>query len=165
MGFAVIACGCSNAWAVDLRAKTSRCTACGRNQDIATRHRHWTGETAAEARTAAGRIRAALAQGIPLEDTALAESLILEDPRPASHDSPIDAAAAKGRDIRNLSDRAEEVALWMTRLEGPSSEPRLLEALVKAGLSSERAGKEITRMLACDVTYEPKAGFYASLSS
>ncbi len=89
----------------------------------------------------------------------------LTDDRPVRHDSPADAAAAKARDVTNASERAETVALWLTRLMGSADEDTYLDTLQKAGLTRDRASKEIVRMLACDVIYEPKAGHYAALSS
>lgn len=165
MGFAVISCGCQNAWAVDLRHAKSRCTRCGKTAELAKRQRHWTGDDAQDARRAAGAIRTALGQGRPIEDAAQAAASLTIDARPVGHDSPADAAAAKARDLTNQSDRAEAVALWLTRLQGPSDDAVYLDSLQKAGLSRDRAQKEIIRMLACDVIFEPKAGMYAALAT
>ena len=163
--FAVISCGCQNAWAVELRSTTSRCTRCGRTTDLAKRQRHWTGDDAKAAARAVGAVRTALAQGLSIDEAGNAANALLLDPRPVRHDSPTDAAAAKAREHTNHGDRAENVALWLTRLQGPTDEATYLDALQKAGLSLERAQKEIIRMLACDIIYEPQAGRYAALTS
>jgi hypothetical protein len=163
MGYAVISCGCKNAWAVELRHFSSKCTRCGRSSPIAKRQRHWTGDDAKEAGIAASAIRMGLAQGTPLDQLVEQVMELQSNPRPVRHDSPIDAAAAKSREVINASERAEIVALWLTRLLGPSSDATFREALEKAGLEAERAEKEVIRMLACDVIYEPKMGYYAAL--
>lgn len=164
MGFAVISCGCANAWAVDLQSDTSRCTKCGRNAKLEKRQRHWQGDNARDAGKAAAAIRTALAQSRPIKEAG-ASARDLADERPVCHDSPSDAAAAKAREVTNASERAETVALWLTRLQGPTDESTYLDTLQKAGLNRERAAKEIVRMLACDVIYEPMAGKYASLTT
>lgn len=81
------------------------------------------------------------------------------------HDSAVDAAAAKANAVVNKSQKAELVALWLTRLQGPSSHNDHLAAMRKAGLDAERADKEIVRMLAMDVVFEPKAGVYQCLEA
>lgn len=162
---AVVACsGCKRPWTVELRSRTASCPGCGKRVDLDRRTRLWEGTDAREARSAAASLRAALAQGVPVE---VANRRLRDaDPEPVvRHDSPVDAAAAQARAITNQSDRADEVAAWLTRLLGPTDHDTFVAALEKAGLSRERAEREIVRMLACDVVYEPRAGSYASLSS
>ncbi len=150
--FAVLACPCGEVWAAELRHASVSCPRCGKPADLATRKRLWEGESAADARKAAGTLRAQAAGA--------AAALLEPAPREARHDSPADAAAAKARAITNRSDRAEAVALWMTRLVGQPSHAELVDALGKAGLDKARAEREVTRMLAMDYLMEPRAGSY-----
>lgn len=83
----------------------------------------------------------------------------------ARHDSPEDAAAAKAHGIENRSRRAEEVAVWLTRLVGQPSHAQLVDALAKAGIDRVRAEREIVRMLAMDYITEPRAGSYRVLAA
>ena len=162
--YAVVACsGCGQAWNVEQRHERVSCPRCRKNVELERRARLWQGDSATEARGAAASIRAALAQKIPVE---IANQRIREarESAVARHDSPLDAAAAKGRTVRNLSARADEVAAWLTRLLGPTEHAQFVEALVKAGIPAERAEKEVVRMLSTDVIYEPRAGSYSSLS-
>jgi hypothetical protein len=83
----------------------------------------------------------------------------------ARHDSPADAAAAKASAFAGKSQRAEAVALWLTRLNGPTPHLEFMQALEKAGLDAARAEAEVVRMLACDILFEPQAGRYALVES
>jgi hypothetical protein len=166
VAFAVVACSdCHTAWSVELRHRTSRCPRCPALVDLRKRRRLWQGDDAQDARQAAAAIQAALAQGIPLGDLEQAQQATLLAPPATRHDSPIDAAAAKGRSVTNQSDRAEEVARWLTRLLGDPTEEDHLAALAKAGIAAERAERELVRMLACDVLYEPRPGVYRCLET
>ncbi len=156
--------GCKEPWSVELRHKRVTCPRCQKSVDLDRRQRFWEGDNATEARAAAGSLRASMIQGIPV-DVANRRLRDAEDIPIARHDSPLDAAAAKGRAIRNLSARADEVANWLTRLLGPTKHDDFVAALVKSGIPSERAEKEIIRMLSTDVIYEPRVGSYSSLSS
>ncbi|MEK6976150.1 MAG: hypothetical protein AABY18_07395 [Candidatus Thermoplasmatota archaeon] len=119
---------------------------------MATRKRHWEGDTAERARDAAATLRTQAAGGAaPALEPARAE---------ARHDSPADAAAAKASAVTNKSNRAETVALWMTRLVGQPAHDDLVEALLRSGLDRGRAEREIHRMLAMDYLMEPRAGSY-----
>lgn len=90
----------------------------------------------------------------------------LQDARPVPrHDSPVAAAAAKANAVVNKSQKAEAIALWLTRLLGDASHQDYHDAMRMAGLDVERAEKEITRMLAMDVIFEPRAGSYRSLEA
>lgn len=115
-----------------------------------------------EAQAAAGRLRAAMAQGVGLAE---AEEAIRPPEPLARHDSPVEAAAAQARQVRNLSGRADRVALWLTRLQGDVAHDAYVDALGMAGLDRARAEKEIVRMLATDVIYEPRAGAYRALDA
>lgn len=161
---AVVACSrCHTAWAVELRNKTSSCPRCPAMVDLRKRRRLWEGDAPGDARQAAAALNTAMAQGRPLEEAA-ATVTALADPEPVPrHDSPVDAAAAKARAVTNKSDRAEAVLEWLTRLQGASSDEDTLEALQKAGIPPERAEKEVVRMLAGDIIFEPRAGWYQSL--
>ena len=146
--FAVVACsGCGQPWAVELRNAAATCPRCQAKNGLEGRKKLWQGDDARDAQGAAaaiaqaGRIRPAL------------ERL----PR---HDSPIDAAAAKGRALVNKSARAEMVALWLERLAGPMEHRHLIDAMVRAGLDQDRAEAEVTRMLAMDLLMEPRSGHY-----
>jgi hypothetical protein len=125
----------------------------------------WQGGSAHEAATAAAAVRAAILQGRTPEDAATAVAAIAPAPRDARHDSPLDAAAAKARAFVNKSQRADAVALWLTRLLGAATEDDYLATLHRAGLSAPRAEKEILRMLACDVIFEPSPGRYQALGA
>ncbi len=165
MRYAVVGCQCGNVWSVELRHATTTCTHCRKTVDLARRRRLWQGDDLQAAQSAAAAMRTARAQGVP-EKQAAAAVASLEPPQPlARHESSIDAAAAKAHGITNKSARAEAVALWMTRLEGPTGEDDLLAAMKKAGLPLQRAEKEIVRMLACDILYEPTVGKYAALEA
>ncbi len=112
---------------------------------------------AREAQAAAAHTRAA-AQDAPVG--------ILERPVPLPrHDSVLDAAASKAVGIANKSARAEAVALWLTRLAGGASRTDFVAALEKAGLDRDRSEAEVVRMLAMDILFEPKAGFYRVLQN
>lgn len=166
MSFVVIACSrCRNAWSVDVATATSRCQGCGRQTIVASRRRLWQGDDARAAATAAGAIRAAIAQGRPPDEAATVAAALAPPARDAKHDSPLDAAAAKARAFVNQSQRAEAVALWLTRLIGAATEDDYVAALRRAGLSGRRAEKEIIRMLACDVIIEPAPGRYRALGA
>ncbi len=90
----------------------------------------------------------------------------LRGPEPlVRHDDPLDAAAAKARAVRNLSERAELLALWGTRLMDGLDHDILMEGLRRAGLPGDRAQKEIVRMLATDVIFEPRPGQYRHLDA
>jgi hypothetical protein len=157
--FAVVACSsCAEPWAVETRHATITCPRCATKVETRDRRRLWEGDTAQDAQTHAGILRAR-AQGLA---GAAAATISLERPiREARHDSPAEAAAAKASGITNKSQRAEAVALWMQRLVGPSRHDDLIDAMVLAGLEKSRAESEVIRMLVCDVLYEPRAGVYA----
>lgn len=161
---AVVACSrCNAPWTVELRNATSTCPRCQKNVDLRRRRRLWEGDAPEDARQATAAISTALAQGRPFEEAAQAVTT-LQDPAPVpKHDSPVDAAAAKARGITNKSDRAEAVLQWLTELEGTVADADALAALQKAGLTLPRAEKEIVRMLASDVIFEPRAGWYQHL--
>lgn len=160
MAYAVVACTqCKEPWAVELRHKTSSCPRCQKSVDLAKRTRLWQGDSPQDARRAIQTLRADLAGGRE-------HVVALQDARPVPrHDSPVAAAAAKANAVVNKSQKAEAIALWLTRLVGDASHAQYLDALRMAGLDRERAEKEITRMLAMDVTYEPRAGHYRSLEA
>ncbi len=164
--FVVVVCSrCHRAWSAESRHHHSSCPRCPASVDLRRRRRFWEGDDAATARQAAAAVNAALEQGIDPQDAAEAIRLLAPEERTARHDSAIDAAAAKARPLVNKSQRAEAVALWLTRLQGPSSDDDYMAALRKAGLAHERAEKEIIRMLACDVVFEPRPGHYAALQT
>lgn len=119
----------------------------------------WQGESASEARQAIQTLRADMAGG---RDQVVA----LQDNRPVPrHDSPVAAAAAKANAVINKSQKAETVALWLTRLMGDADHDTHLKALQMAGLTRDRAEQEIVRMLAMDVMFEPRAGTYRVLEA
>lgn len=90
----------------------------------------------------------------------------LQDARPVPrHDSPRSAAAAKANAVVNKSQKADIIALWLTRLQGDGSHDDHVEAMREAGIDRERAEKEITRMLAMDVVFEPVPGRYRCLET
>ena len=128
------------------------CPRCGATAKPSERVHLWSGDSARDARAAVASLRAEAAGASPL--------LLVREPREARHDSPEDAAAAQARAITNRSDRAEAVALWMTRLVGQPTHGQLVEAMLKAGLDKARAEREVTRMLAMDYLMEPRAGSY-----
>lgn len=163
MRYAVVGCQCGNVWSIELRHATTTCTSCRKTADVSRRRRLWQGDNLREAQSAAAAMRTARAQDLP-EAEAHQAVQALHPPQPlARHDSPIDAAAAKAHGIVNKSARAEAVALWMTRLLSQPTEDELMQAMRKAGLDGERAEREIVRMLAADVMYEPRVGHYAVL--
>ena len=154
MTFAVARCGsCREPWAADLRHATAHCPRCRQKADLRSQPLLWQGETAQEAQAAVASIRGAGSPDIARLSERPAHAL----PR---HDSPTDAAAARGAGIRNKSDRAEAVALALTRLSGAAAHDDLVAALEKSGLDRERSEAEVTRMLAADRMMEPKAGYY-----
>lgn len=150
--YAVLACPCGEPWATETRHATATCPRCGAAADVASRKRLWQGDDARAAREAAGMARATAA-GAP-------SSLLEPVAREARHDSPEDAAAAQAKAITNRSDRAEVVAMWLTRLVGQPSHAQLVDALGRAGLDRSRAEREVVRMLATDYLMEPRAGHY-----
>lgn len=166
MAYAVVACSeCDTAWAVDLRYKTSRCPRCPALVDLRRRKRFWQGDSPSDARQAAAALNTAIAQGRPVEEAAAAFDA-LADPRPVPrHDSAVDAAAAKAAVVVNKSQKAEVVALWLSRLQGDASEDDFVGAMHRAGVDRTRAEKELVRLLACDVVYEPVAGRYRALET
>ena len=152
MRFAIIPCPCGERWATETRHARVTCPRCGTSGELAARLVLWQGDDASAAREAAASLRAQAA-GAPKS--------LLERPVPvARHDSVADAAAAKASSITNRSDRAEAVALWMTRLAGQPTHADLLDALTRAGLDKARAEREIVRLLAMDYLMEPRAGSY-----
>lgn len=156
MPFAVVGCShCHEPWAVDLRYDTSSCPRCGTKAELARRTRLWQGDDARDAQRAAADLRAGDGHATV---TALADDRHL--PR---YDSPVDAAAAKAAAVVNQSQRADIVAWWLTRLVGDAGHDDYVTAMERAGLQPDRAEKEITRMLATDVIYEPRAGTYRVL--
>jgi len=156
--YAVVACSrCRNPWAVELRNATASCPACGAEADLARRTRLWEGDSPQEAQAAVAqaRLQAAGPQAI------LHMQRLAATARPArGHDSPVDAAAAAGTGVRNRSERAEAVARAYGRLCADIPHADLVEALTRAGLEPARSAVEVTRMLACDVLLEPRAGTY-----
>lgn len=160
MAYAVVACSqCREPWAVELRHKTSTCPRCQKSVELARRTRLWQGDSPTEARQAIQTLRADMAGGRE-------QVVALHDARPVPrHDSPIAAAAAKANAVINKSQKAETIALWLTRLQGDGSHEDHLEAMRQAGLDRDRAEKEITRMLAMDVLFEPRAGRYRCLEA
>lgn len=160
VGYAVVACSsCRKPWAVELRHGTARCPECRTSYDLASRRPLWQGPDAREAGAAVAHHRAAMAGGL-----AAVEALRPRRAEPR-HDSPSDAAAAQAAGTVNLSARAEEVALWMTRLVGLVPHAQLVEAMGKAGIDRSRAEREVVRLLATDVMMEPKAGLYRILDA
>lgn len=157
MRYAVLPCPCGEAWAAELRHATVRCPRCGQAAETATRKRLWQGDDAAQARQAAAALRASAAGADPTRLAAPA--------RDVRHDSAADAAAAQAARYANASRRAEQVALWLTRLQGGATHGELLDALAKAGLDPGRAEREVVRMLACDILTEPRAGTYRVLDA
>lgn len=110
----------------------------------------------------AGKAQQAVAAAAGQEGKAAISMLCLE-PVP-KHDSPVAAAAAKARIVQNASKKAEIILTTLTKLLGHVPENDALRAMRDAGITSERAEKEITRMLACDEIFEPRLGYYSSLS-
>lgn len=90
-------------------------------------------------------------------------AMLQQDPV-RKHDSPAAAAAAKARIIANPSKKAELILQTLTKVLGDVPENDALRAMRDAGLTSERAEKELVRMLACDEIFEPRLGYYRSLS-
>lgn len=159
--FAVVVCSqCRTAWAVELRHATSTCPSCRKKVELAHRTLLWQGDSALAAQFAVAQ--AALATGPDPERAVAAVHALKQRPLPR-HDSHVDAAAARAGGIINKSQRAEAVALWLTRLAGSPRHDDLLQALEKAGLEPARAETEITRMLAMDFLTEPKAGHYRAI--
>jgi DNA-directed RNA polymerase subunit RPC12/RpoP len=161
--YAVIACSqCRNPWLIELRHTNVACPGCRHRVAVARRTRLWQGDSMNEAQQAVALHRAAFAQ----DTNIVAAAAIMRMPSPlARHDDPLDAAAAKCKAIRNASARADELGKWLTRLVGQASHDTWLDGLSRAGLDPERAQKELVRMLATDVIFEPRAGFYAHLGS
>ncbi len=157
MRFAVLACPCGERWAVETRHAKVACPGCRQAADLVTRQRLWQGDDAVAASQAAGALRAAAA-GAP---TGTLEAQNQE----VRHDSPVDAAAAQAAGVVNKSDRAEVVALWMTRLVESPSHAQMVDALQRAGLDATRAEREVMRMLAMDYLMEPRAGTYRVLDA
>ncbi len=156
MRFAVIACsGCRTPWVIETRAGKVRCPNCTKAAEVKRRTRLWAGDDANEARVAAGEFRAKMVWGesAPAPPT----------PQPARHDDPLDAAAAKASGVRAVTAKAEAVALWLTRLMGEASHDEYVEAMGRAGIPRQRAEKEVVRMLATDVVFEPRTGSYRLL--
>lgn len=163
MTYAVVACpGCRQAWAVDLQNANATCPSCRAKVELAAIRPLWQGDLPQEAQTVAASYRLAQGPGAAQAVQWLAARPARTLPR---HDSPLDAAAASGAQVRNLSQRAEAVALTLTRLMGLVPHGDLLLALEKAGLVPERAEAEVIRLLATDVMVEPKAGFYRCLGN
>ncbi len=159
--YAVIACSaCRMPWLIELRHATASCPRCQKRVDVARRTRLWQGEDQRQAQAAVAAHRAAMATGQPVAQ--IVEALRPEEPL-ARHDDPLDAAAAQARQARNLSERADLLALWGTRLMDGLDHDILMEGLRRAGLPGERAAKEIVRMLATDVIFEPRPGHYRHL--
>lgn len=156
--YAVVACSsCRQPWLIESRHAKVTCPNCGRKADVARRRRLWQGDDVrqGQAAVAAAREAAMLGGG---DQTTLPEPIV-------RHDDPLDAAAAKGKLVRNLSQRAETVALWLTRLVGDTQHGAFIDALLRAGLGAQRAEKEVVRMLAGDIIFEPRAGWYRSLEA
>lgn len=103
-----------------------------------------------------------MAQGTSLQ---AAQFALRPDAPVARYDDPVDAAAAKARGTINKSERADLVLLWLTRLQASVAHDDAIRSLRRAGLDAERSEKEIIRMLAGDVIFEPKAGFYRHLDA
>ncbi|MCA1818815.1 MAG: hypothetical protein LC620_01970 [Halobacteriales archaeon] len=164
MTYAVLRCpACRNPWAVDLRNATATCPACSRKADTRTQARLWEGDLPQDAQQAASSLRLAR-HGVPTEASQVVQALAERPARAVPrHDSPVDAAAAAGAGIRNLSERAEAVAAALTKLRGWAGHDDLLSALSKAGLDGARAAAEVHRMLAADRMMEPRPGRYRFL--
>lgn len=161
---AVVACSdCKTAFSVELRHKTATCPRCPTMVDLRRRRRLWEGDAPEDARQAVVGLNAALRQGLGEQEAGAALAALTLPEQTPKHDSVLDAAAAKARAVTNMSQRAETVALWLHRLQGPTSDEQFMDALQKAGLPAERAEREIIRMLACDIIYEPRVGAYAIL--
>ncbi len=126
------------------------------------RTRLWQGDDLRQAQAAVALHRAAMAQGTTLQ---AAQSALRPDAPLPRYDDPVDAAAAKARGTINKSERAELVLLWLTRLQESVPHDDAVRSLRRAGLDDERSEKEIVRMLAGDVIFEPKAGFYRHLEA
>ncbi len=147
---------------MELRHATVSCPRCHKRVEVKRRTRLWQGDDLKEARSAVALHRAAAAQGTSLE--AASFSLRPDAPVPR-YDDPVDAAAAKGRGTTNKSDRADLVLLWLTRLQEDVPHDDAIRALRRSGLDAERAEKEVVRMLAGDVIFEPRAGSYRHLEA
>lgn len=113
-----------------------------------------------EAQQAVAAHRAASAHGGSPEAVQASLRMPAKVPR---HDDPLHAAAAQAKRITNKSERADTIALWLTRLQGDTPHEDYVTAMGHAGIDGERAEKEILRMLAADVIFEPRAGLYRSL--
>lgn len=161
--FAVIACRrCREPWAVETRHAATACPRCSARNQLRKRVHLWEGDDAREAQAAAVHLRTEMAKGVA-PGTALVTFQTAKKEEVPRHDSPVDAAAAKARALVNKSERADAVALWLTRLLGQAHHDTYLETLQKAGIDAVRAEKEIVRMLATDIIYEPLAGRYQTL--
>lgn len=136
---------------MELRHATAQCPKCQDKVELRRRVRLWEGASARAAAQAAALLRAGgPGQWQPQQ-------------RLVRHDSPVDAAAAAGREHRNASRRAEAVAETLGRLDGTFAYASLMQALEKAGLSADRAEKERIRLLAQDHIFEPTVGHYRML--
>jgi len=156
VSYAVTACsGCAQPWAVDLRQASSSCPHCGARAELRSRRLLWQGDSPQAAQAAAASLRIPAGAGPLL--TRLAERPAHSLPR---HDSPLDAAAARGAGLTNKSERAEAVAEALTRLCGMVPHEDLLEALDRAAIPRARAEQEVVRMLAVDRMMEPRPGHY-----
>lgn len=161
MAYAVVARSrCRMPWAVDLRHARATCPRCQTGADLARRRRLWEGDDARAAQAAAAHVAAACSAP---EGQALEQVRLTAEPQLPRHDVPTDAAAAQARRVRGTCARADAVAAWLTRLQGGAEHDELVATLVKAGLDASRAEKEVVRMLACDVLFEPRPGFYQAL--
>lgn len=140
---------------MELRHAKSRCPRCGRLAELKRRTRLWEGASAKDAQAAAARMRAGESQSVVAT---------LQEDRPVPrHDDPIGAAAAQANAVTNQSQKAEAIALWLTRLMGDADHDAYIDAMTRAGLARQRAEKEMIRMLAMDIIFEPRAGHYRVL--
>lgn len=147
---AVVACSaCRQPWAVELRHATVACPRCGERAELAGKALLWQGTDARAAQEAVARQRAP--PGV--EEW-------LRVPKPARHDSRVEAAAAAGRGIANKSLRAEAVVASLSQGQPDVAAEELQTAMVQSGLDVERARLEVVRMLARDILMEPRPGRY-----
>lgn len=156
MRYAVVACSaCKLPWLLETKHARSGCPSCQKQIDVLRRKRYWEGDNTQEGQGAIAYWRAKM-QGADPGD-------FMPPLKLARHDEPLDAVAAKACSERNASRRAQLVAHWMQELVGPANHDAYLEAMGRAGLTEARAEQEITRLLATDEIYEPRAGCYAKL--
>lgn len=153
--YLVIACPrCRRARVVEQGQKTASCASCDRTLALADLRAAYLGPHLEEAQQVAGLVNARL-QGREEEYVA---ALVAPEPRPARHDDRVDAAAAAARKgAGGEAGKADAIA----RALGEFQEEELARAFEAAGLRD--AARQLRRMLAAQVVFEPRAGRYRAL--